>query len=92
MRKFLSIMVVVLAMAASASLFAAASADPLPFCKFGQKNTKPCQWPPPTTTLPKGPHCIEKPIVKNGVLVCLTRGGGGFPHYVTVPTVPTTLP
>lgn len=61
------------------------SADPLPYCKFGQKNTKPCQWPTPTTTAPKGPHCIERPIVRDGVLVCLTRGGGGFPHYVRLP-------
>ncbi len=63
----------------------AAGADPIPTCKFGQKNPQPCQWPTTTTTAPKGPHCIEKPIIKNGVLVCLTRGGGGFPHYVRLP-------
>lgn len=85
MKKILSILVVLLVVVGSLSLVIPASADPLPLCKFGQRNTLPCQWPPPTTTLPKGPHCIEKPTVKNGVLVCLTRGMGGFPHYERIP-------
>lgn len=85
MHRLIIVLTLTITLALGAFVGVAGAGGPIPTCKFGQKNPQPCQWPTTTTTAPRDPHCIETPIVKNGVPMCLTRGRGGFPHYVPLP-------